>query len=174
MKIIIDKKSRVVIYGTNDDNTRIDMGFFLHINTWESSIRINDQIVIKDANLDDYELHSDPTKKLPYPFFTGYAILMDTGEVLTTSEYYYMNDKLHYVLTQEKEKHKKLMNEATTSEEEKVQYMNYIAKLNDYLFIKYLPPFFQVPTPPYEDEPWMSVFYNDVPKKSLLTSIFGG
>jgi hypothetical protein len=174
MKGIVLKNSRVVIYGTNNDNTTIEMGFFLGINTWESSIRIDNQVVIKDANLDDFEMFSDPTKKLPYPFFTGYAILMDTGEVMATSEYFYMNDKLHYILTQEKEKHKKMMNDANTTEDQRTEYLHYIAKLNDYLFIKYLPPFFQVPTPPYEDEPWISVFYNDVPKKSVLSSIFGG
>jgi hypothetical protein len=173
MKIIIDKKTRLVIYGTDNDETKIEMGFFLGINTWESSIRIDDQIVIKDAALDDFEYFSEPTKKLPYPFFTGYAILMDTGEVMATSEYYYLNDKFHYVLTQEKEKHKKMMNDPNVGEKEKEEYLHYIGKINDYLFIKYLPPFFKVPTPPYEEEPWQSVFYNDVPKKSILSSIFG-
>jgi hypothetical protein len=172
MKGIVLKNSRVVVYATNNDETTIEMGFFLGINTWESSIKIDNQIVIRDAILEDFELFSEPNKKLPFPFFTGYAILTDTGDVVATSEYFYLNDKYHYIMTQEKEKHKKMINDQNTSEEQKTDYLHYISKLNDYLFIKYLPPFFQVPTPPYENEPWQSVFYNDIPKKSIF-SIFG-
>lgn len=144
MKIIVRKADSVIIYGTNNNQTTIEV-----IN---NNLVINGQIIATNINENNFELVEDDTIDLINPFFVGYTAWLGYFEY--TEEYQNFNSKTSSCLQKIREEYYLKSQDSQYSDEEKQSFVEYYTLLDNILNIEYLEPTFSYPIPPDESFPY--------------------
>jgi hypothetical protein len=144
MKIIVRKSDNVVIYGTNNNDTSIEV--------IDNNLIIDGQIIATDVTEDNFELVSDPNIDLIDPFFVGYVAWI--GIFAYTEEYGKFNAKTHICLQEIRETYYLKSIDPKYTTEERESFVEYYTLLDEYVNTTYLDPTFSYPCPPDEVFPY--------------------
>jgi hypothetical protein len=145
MKIIVRKLDSVIIYGTNDNETNIEV--------IDNNFVVNGNIVATNVNEQNYDLIESPLQNLIDPFFVGYTI-WDDG-FFYSQEYIDFNAKTHNCLQEVKDAYYLKSQDPQYSEEERQSFTDYCGVLDVEISVTYLNPAFVYPTPPDEMSPYI-------------------
>jgi hypothetical protein len=144
MKIIVRKSDNVIIYGTNDNDTIIEVV--------DGNLLIDGQVIATDVKQEDYDLIESPLMNLIEPFFVGY-ILWDDG-FFYTQEYIDFNINAHRCLLQIQDVYYAKSTDPEYTPEERQSFADYCESLGVYITQTYLEPTFMYPCPPDEIFPY--------------------
>jgi hypothetical protein len=144
MKIIVRKIDSVIIYGTNDNNTTIEVV--------DNNLEVNGQIIATDVNEENFELVSDPNIDLIDPFFVGYVAWI--GIFAYTEEYGKFNAKTHSCLQEIREAYYLKSIDPKYTTRERQSFVEYYTLLDGLISTTYLEPTFSYPCPPDEIFPY--------------------
>jgi hypothetical protein len=144
MKIIVRKSDNVVIYGTNNNDTTIEVV--------DNNLIIDGQVIATDVTEDNFELVSDPTINLISPFFVGYVAWI--GTFTYTEQYQLFNVKTHNCLQEVRSAYYLKSQDPNYSVEERTAFKEYEESLEPLINTTYLEPTFLYPCPPDEIFPY--------------------
>jgi hypothetical protein len=144
MKIIVRKADNVVIYGTNNNDTTIEV--------IDNNLVIDGQITATDVSESNFELVLEPAINLINPFFVGYVAWI--GAFVYTEQYQLFNVKTHNCLQEVRGIYYLKSQDPQYTEEERQSFVDYYTLLDDTINIAYLDPTFSYPVPPDEIFPY--------------------
>jgi hypothetical protein len=144
MKIIVRKADNVVIYGTNNNDTTIEV--------IDNNLIIDGQVIATDVTEDNFELVSDPMINLISPFFVGYVAWI--GTFAYTEQYQLFNVKTHSCLQEVRGIYYLKSQDPQYTEEERQSFVEYYTILDGFINISHLEPTFLYPCPPDEIFPY--------------------
>lgn len=140
MKIIVRKSDNVVIYGTNDNNTTIEV--------IDNNLVINGDVIATNVNEGDYDLVTAEDENLPTPFYVGYTTY--SSGFSWSSEYSTWNLKTHDCLKTLESQYIAKSEDTSYSEAERIAFLSYVDECILAWETTYLPPTFEYPCPPDE------------------------
>jgi hypothetical protein len=151
MKIIVRKSDSVVIWGTNNNNSVIEV--------IDNNLIIDGQVIVTDVNEDNFELVDQPTLNLLDPFFVGYVSWV--GYLTYTETYQEFNSTTKNCLQEVRNNYYLKSQDTTYTQEEKQSFTDYYTLIDEILNIEYLDPTFSYPCPPDENFPYYPPCSND-------------
>lgn len=147
MKIIIRKSDSVVIWGTDDNETIVEL--------IDNNFVVNGQIVATDVDDSKYTLIEDINVVLIDPFFVGYVTY--NNEFQYTPEYIAWNNKTHNCLLQLTLEYDEKSEDIFYTDEERIAFAEYVQTLSYITLNEYIQPEFSYPTPPDEEFPFTPI-----------------
>ena len=141
MKIIVRKLDSIIIYGTNDNATTIDVV--------DNDLVIDGQVIATNVNEFDYDLIENTGQDLIEPFYVGYTTYTN-GVFAYTESYLLFNTKTHNCLITLSEEYTVKANDPAYTDEERIAFEEYVQTLNVVSQSEYLQPVFEYPCPPDE------------------------
>lgn len=145
MKIIVRTSDNVVIYGTNDNTTTIEV-----VN---NNLLINGVVIATNVNESEYDLIEDYNQSLIEPFYVG-SVVYYTGTFAYSTEFQLFLEKTHNCLSEVRDIYYLKSQDPQYSPEEKQSFIDYYTELDSINNIAILPPTFEYPTPPDEMFPY--------------------
>ena len=132
MKLIIRKSDNVAIWGSDNNQTTVEVV--------DNKLVIDGVVIATGVDETNYTLVEEAERNLISPFFPGYVKY--ESEILSyTQQYLNMNEKFHSCTS-------------TVYLEYQDSHPEYADELLSILNIQYLEPSYQIPTPPDQDFPW--------------------
>lgn len=141
MKIITRKSDSVIIYGTNDNSTTIEV--------IDGNLLINGDVIATNVSESDYDLIENTGQDLRTPFYVGYMTYIN-GVFNYSSSYIAWNSKTHNCLDILIYQYYQKSEDDSYSEYEREQFRTYAMELEPIVAIQYLEPTFEYPCPPDE------------------------
>lgn len=145
MKIIVRKSDTIVIWGTNNNDTIVEV--------IDNNLVIDGQVIATNVNESEYDLVEDSSVNLIEPFFVGNVVYY-TGTFAYSTEYQLWNVKTHDCLQEIRGIYYIKSQDPQYSVEERQAFSDYYHELDVLINISHLPPTFEYPCPPDESFPY--------------------
>jgi hypothetical protein len=146
MKIILKKLDSVIVWGTNNNNTTVEL--------IGDNFVVDGKIIATGVTASNYELIEKIDEELPSDFFVGYTEYKE-GVFNHTQNYILFNTKTHNCLTEIKEIYLFKSEDSVYNEEERLSFKTYADELDLFLSRKFIEPQFVYPIPPDETYPFI-------------------
>lgn len=146
MKIIVRKSDNVVIYGTDDNNTTIEVV--------DNNLVINGDVIATNVNESDYDLVTAEDEQLPTPFYVGYTTYIYSSGFSWSADYSSWNLKTHDCLKTLESQYSAKSEDPSYSPEERSAFLDYVVQCIAAWNVIYIPPTFEYPCPPDETFPF--------------------
>lgn len=148
MKVILKKSDSVVIWGTGNNNTRVEL--------LGNNFVVDGKIIATGVNASNYELIEKENEELPSSFFVGYLKYVE-GVFSFTQKYTEFNNKTHNCLSQIKQEYLLKSESGDYNEEEKLSFKTYADEVGLLWSREFIEPEFVYPIPPDEMYPFIPV-----------------
>lgn len=146
MKLIYRNTDSIIIWGTNDNETNVEV--------IDNNFVVNGSVVARGVDENNFTLVEDANVNLIDPFFVGYVLFVN-GVFEYTNEYTLWNEKTHNCISSLSVEYTDKSNDPQYTDEERAAFLEYVDALSLISSVEFIAPYFTYPTPPDEEFPYI-------------------